>query len=86
MPWDGFETDSYQILVEGYYYDEPGAMVDEHLTELFPSLVLIDGLEDLCEGVMEYSGELYPEDLIKELIKLGFDVDDQTDKNIIKKP
>lgn len=61
------------INVTAWLDDEREVMLDEHLTELFPELEDV-GLMDLCEGEMEFDGELNVAQLSNLLERMGFNV------------
>ena len=79
--FDNEEQDTYGDVGVAVFDKNDHFMIDIHVSdELFPELKTI-GLEDLAEGVLEYSGKLSKEELTDKLISMGFkaivkDVDD----------
>jgi hypothetical protein len=56
-------------------------MIDQHLTENFEELLTIDGLEELAESDMYYSGDKSKEEIITILREMGFEVEEFTGAN-----
>jgi hypothetical protein len=56
-------------------------MIDQHITEFHPDLIL-QGIEELCEGDIIYYGNLNKQQLINLLVGLDFVVYDTTNEQL----
>lgn len=73
LDMDNFESYSNNNYTEIEVYEKTGKyLIDVHFSDMaFPELKKLN-LEDLGEGVMEYSGKLNTQQLIDKLKEMGF--------------
>jgi hypothetical protein len=70
--FDNEEQNTYGDVGVAVFDKNDKYMIDIHVSdELFPEIKEI-GLEDLTEGVLEYSGKLSKEELVDKLKSMGF--------------
>jgi len=70
--FDNEEQQTYGDVGVAVFDKNDKYMIDIHVSdELFPEIKEI-GLEDLTEGVLEYSGKLSKEELVDKLKSMGF--------------
>ncbi len=70
--WQQYMAQDGVTLLVSAWYTNAQYMVDSELSFIYPELEEIEGLYDLQEGCMEYSGPLTAQQMVDELIRLGF--------------
>ena len=78
--FDETEELQYNLSITGWWKGK-GYMIDQHLTEKFPELLSIEGLEELGESDMYYFGDKTKDDMINILRGMGFEVEEFTGRN-----
>jgi hypothetical protein len=74
------EDAGFKLSITGWWKGK-GYMIDQHMTEKFPELETIEGLEELAESDMYYDGDKTKEEIINILREMGFEVEEFTGTN-----
>jgi hypothetical protein len=68
---DDYVLEGFKIAIDAW--DIGGQfMIDQQITYFYPQLLKIDGIDELAEGAMAYSGNLTYEELVGTLEEWGF--------------